>query len=78
MSLAALRAQFPILEHVAYLNAGTDGPVPRAAQEAAARELASELAEGRGKEHFERRFELQDELRPGTPSCSAPRSTTSR
>ena len=33
--------------------------------EAAARELASELEEGRGKAHFERRFELQDELRAG-------------
>jgi selenocysteine lyase/cysteine desulfurase len=65
VSSAALRAQFPILERVAYLNAGTDGPVPRAAQEAAARELASELEEGRAKAHFERRFELQDELRAG-------------
>ncbi len=65
MTSAALRAQFPILERVAYLNAGTDGPVPRAAQEAAARELASEVEEGRGKAHFERRFELQDELRAG-------------
>ena len=65
MTPAALRAQFPILERVAYLNAGTDGPVPRAAQEAAARELASELEEGRAKAHFERRFELQDELRAG-------------
>ena len=65
MTSAALRAQFPILERVAYLNAGTDGPVPRAAQEAVARELASELAEGRGRAHFERRFALQDELRAG-------------
>jgi selenocysteine lyase/cysteine desulfurase len=65
VSSAALRAQFPILERVAYLNAGTDGPVPRAAQEAAARELASELEEGRAKAHFERRFALQDELRAG-------------
>jgi selenocysteine lyase/cysteine desulfurase len=62
---AALRAQFPILERVAYLNAGTDGPVPRAAQEAAARELESELEEGRAMAHFERRFALQDELRAG-------------
>jgi selenocysteine lyase/cysteine desulfurase len=65
VTLAALRAQFPVLERVAYLNAGTDGPVPRAAQEAVARELASELEEGRAKAHFERRFELQDELRAG-------------
>ncbi len=65
MTSAALRAQFPILERIAYLNAGTDGPVPRAAREAAERELASEVEEGRGKAHFERRFELQDELRAG-------------
>jgi selenocysteine lyase/cysteine desulfurase len=65
VTLAALRAQFPVLERIAYLNAGTDGPVPRAAQEAAARELASELEEGRATAHFERRFALQDELRTG-------------
>ena len=39
--------------------------MPRAAVEAAERELASELDEGRGRAHFERRFELQDELRAG-------------
>ena len=65
MSLDALRAQFPILERVAYLNAGTDGPVPRAAHDAVARELTSQLEEGRGRAHFERRFELQDGLRAG-------------
>ena len=65
MSLAALRSAFPILERVAYLNAGTDGPVPRAAQEAAVRELAAEVDEGRGFSHFERRFELLDALRAG-------------
>ena len=65
VSLTALRSEFPILERVAYLNAGTDGPVPRAAQEAVARELAAEVDEGRVMAHFERRFELQDELRSG-------------
>ena len=29
----ALRDEFPVLERVAYLNAGTDGPIPRAATE---------------------------------------------
>ena len=29
--LAALRAQFPVLERLSYLNAGTNGPVPRPA-----------------------------------------------
>ena len=42
----ALRSAFPILERIAYLNAGTDGPVPRAAQEAVAREVAAEVEEG--------------------------------
>ena len=35
-----LRAQFPVLERVAYLNAGTNGPVPRGALEAAERVAA--------------------------------------
>ena len=30
----ALRDEFPVLERVAYLNAGTDGPIPRAADRA--------------------------------------------
>jgi selenocysteine lyase/cysteine desulfurase len=65
VSLAALRSEFPILERVAYLNAGTDGPVPRAAQEAVAREVAAEVEDGRAHAHFERRFELMDQLRAG-------------
>jgi selenocysteine lyase/cysteine desulfurase len=63
--LPALRSAFPVLERVAYLNAGTDGPVPRAAQEAAAREIAAEVDEGRGFSHFDRRRELLDGLRAG-------------
>jgi selenocysteine lyase/cysteine desulfurase len=60
-----LRAQFPVLEHMAYLNAGTDGPIPAAAVRAAREELDAELAEGRVRAHFDRRFELQDALRTG-------------
>ena len=78
MSLAALRSEFPILERVAYLNAGTDGPVPRAAQEAAAREVAAEVEEGRAFAHFERRSSCSTSSAPATPSCSAARSTTWR
>jgi selenocysteine lyase/cysteine desulfurase len=58
-----LRAQFPVLERLAYLNAGTDGPVPRAAAEAARAEIDRELAEGRISAHFERRSALQEALR---------------
>jgi L-cysteine/cystine lyase len=65
MDAAALRAEFPILERVAYLNAGTDGPLPAAAVAAAREELESELRDGRATPHFERRFALQAELRAG-------------
>lgn len=65
MDLPAFRAQFPVLERVAYLNAGTDGPVPAAAAEAARVEVDRQLADGRTAAHFERRFALQDELRGG-------------
>ena len=40
-------AQFPVLERLAYLNAGTDGPIPRAAHRAARAELDAQGAEGR-------------------------------
>jgi selenocysteine lyase/cysteine desulfurase len=59
----ALRAQFPVLARVAYLNAGTDGPLPAAATRAATEELARETAEGRTHAHFERRGELNRALR---------------
>jgi selenocysteine lyase/cysteine desulfurase len=61
----ALRDEFPVLERIAYLNAGTDGPIPRAAVELAQRELAAELADGRAWPHFARRMELQNDLREG-------------
>jgi L-cysteine/cystine lyase len=61
----ALRDEFPVLERVAYLNAGTDGPIPRAAVELARRELEAELSDGRTWPHFERRAALQTDLRAG-------------
>jgi selenocysteine lyase/cysteine desulfurase len=60
---AELRAEFPVLARVAYLNAGTDGPLPRRAVDAATAELQRELADGRTHTHFERRAELSDRLR---------------
>ena len=63
MDAAALRAEFPVLKRYAYLNAGTDGPVPAVAVQAARAELDGQVEEGRWTAHFERRFELQDELR---------------
>jgi L-cysteine/cystine lyase len=58
-----LRDEFPVLRRVAYLNAGTDGPLPAVAARAAGAELARETAEGRTMAHFERRTELSGELR---------------
>jgi L-cysteine/cystine lyase len=60
---AQLRAEFPVLERLAYLNAGTDGPLPAGAVQAAAEELERELRDGRTGAHFERRKELAEELR---------------
>jgi selenocysteine lyase/cysteine desulfurase len=65
MDATALRAEFPVLERVAYLNAGTDGPLATAAVRFAREELDGELGEGRATPHFERRFELQGRLREG-------------
>ena len=65
MDAQAFRAQFPVLERIAYLNSGTDGPLPAAAVEAGRRELAAEGRDGRVTAHFERRMALQDELRAG-------------
>jgi L-cysteine/cystine lyase len=63
MDARAFRANFPVLERVAYLNAGTDGPIARVAADAAVRELNAEAAEGRVYSHFERRRALCDALR---------------
>jgi selenocysteine lyase/cysteine desulfurase len=63
VSIETLRKEFPVLESVAYLNAGTDGPLPGAAARAGAEELLGEARRGRAGEHFERRRELADELR---------------
>ena len=59
-----LRAQFPVLERVAYLNAGTNGPVPRRAFEATEAALIEQLEQGRSnKAWFERMVERIDLLR---------------
>jgi L-cysteine/cystine lyase len=59
-----LRAQFPVLEHLAYLNAGSNGPVPQRALDAVSRSLEWQATEGRGdKAHFEENAERIDHLR---------------
>jgi selenocysteine lyase/cysteine desulfurase len=63
VSLPGLRDEFPVLGAVAYLNAGTDGPLPTRAVDASTRELRRELDDGRAMAHFERRTELGSQLR---------------
>jgi selenocysteine lyase/cysteine desulfurase len=63
VEIAKLRNEFPVMRTHAYLNAGTDGPLPAAAVRAATAELERELQQGRTQHHFERRGELSSELR---------------
>lgn len=63
MGIETLREEFPVLERLAYLNAGTDGPLPAVAAKAGVDELLGEARRGRAGEHFERRHELADRLR---------------
>ena len=58
-----LRTSFPVCSRIAYLNAGSDGPLPSAAVEAARAEVARQDAEGRTIAHFHRRHDLMEELR---------------
>jgi L-cysteine/cystine lyase len=61
---AAFRAQFPILERKAYMNAGTEGPLPQQAADAVRERIEFELAGGRsGKDYFESVRGPADELR---------------
>ncbi len=73
-SAPSLREEFPVLSGLAYLNAGTDGPLPAAAVRAAAGELQREVEHGRAQQHFERRGELSAMLRSAYASilrCAA-------
>jgi L-cysteine/cystine lyase len=60
----SLRQEFPVLDSIAYLNAGTDGPVPRRAAGAAVESIAAQSGDGRaGKPYFERLMEIRASLR---------------
>jgi selenocysteine lyase/cysteine desulfurase len=69
VGFSELRAEFPVLSRFAYLNAGTDGPLPAAAARAAEVELRREVQEGRWQRHFERRLELTGALRSSYASA---------
>jgi L-cysteine/cystine lyase len=60
------RAQFPVLERYAYLNAGSSGPLPRAAVDAVRARLERDLAEGRsGQAYIESILEGRERVRDG-------------
>jgi selenocysteine lyase/cysteine desulfurase len=62
--LATFRAEFPVLGRLAYLNAGTEGPVPQRAVEAVRRRVELEAAGGRsGRPYFEAVMALASDLR---------------
>ncbi len=63
VDVEALRNEFPVLERIAYLNAGTDGPLPARAARAGHAQLRKEAREGRAGEHFQLRHELAEGLR---------------
>jgi L-cysteine/cystine lyase len=62
----SFREQFRVLERWAYLNAGTEGPVPQAAEDAVRARLHADLTEGRvGKAYFDQVMELAARARAG-------------
>jgi len=64
MTFADARSRFPLLDRVAYLNAGTFGPLARETVDAVREQQAADLANGRGgKAYHERGLELRAELR---------------
>lgn len=63
---ATFRSQFPVLERLSYLNAGTEGPIPRQAAAAAHDRIDHEAQGGRcGRPYFEELMELASRLRDG-------------
>jgi selenocysteine lyase/cysteine desulfurase len=74
-TFAEARAAFPVLEHVAYLNAGTFGPLSRATVAAMRAALDRDLEAGRsGLPFFTETLELREELRSrlGALVCAEP------
>ncbi len=64
MTFDEARAQFPVFERYAYLNAGTNGPLASATAEAMAAQERADLESGRdGPQYFERALGLRDQVR---------------
>ena len=79
MTYEEARAQFPVLERYAYLNAGTNGPLARATVDAFVAQAQRDLREGRsGAAYFEGMLALREEVRSGSRPCSASTRPRSR
>ena len=64
MDLDAVRVGLPVLDRLAYLNAGTNGPLPRRTVEAMGAALARDLEQGRSSQaYFEAMLARRDEVR---------------
>src|SRR5437588_7521007 len=63
---ATFRSEFPVFERISYLNAGTEGPVPRGAAEAVHRRVDLEATHGRcGRPYFDELMEMASRAREG-------------
>jgi L-cysteine/cystine lyase len=64
MTFDEARAQFPVLDRIAYLNAGSIGPLARATVGAFVGQAGRDLADGRGgSAYVERMLELRGQVR---------------
>jgi len=63
MDVAGLRAEFPVFEQIAYLNAGSCGPVPAASVRVTTEALEIAARQGRAHAYFELMIESRTRLR---------------
>jgi selenocysteine lyase/cysteine desulfurase len=73
---ASFRSQFPVFERLSYLNAGTEGPIPRQVAEVTHARIDLEVGGGRcGHAYFEELMNMAARLREGYAGvlgCEAP------
>jgi selenocysteine lyase/cysteine desulfurase len=63
---ATFRAQFPVFERLSYMNAGTEGPIPRQAVDAVNHRIVYEAEGGRcGRPYFDDLMDQAGRLRAG-------------
>jgi hypothetical protein len=79
MTFEEARALFPVLERIAYLNAGTFGPLARPTADAIADQFERDLERGRsGKLYIDEMLAARSACASASPSYSLRRPSTSR